>query len=660
MKFYSPWLVLCLLWAGMCTKPPPVPRQVLLLPGKAPVTSNKYAKVQRWTPDGLADRLIREEEPNAETFVLPDQTGFFIRTPEHITLVDGAERYAPFALEAPDLVAVVMPTMGNAWTLNRQGLIQSWQYNQMRENAPVQLMLPAKSPPIAGAAFSKDGTRVVTWGEGESAIRMWDTTKGKSLFVFTLQDHPSVAAWSLDGAFVFVGTLDGQGKMIGNASSTFPTVSGDLTGQEQGIRSAFLSPNGTTLLTGDGGGNVQAWGFDSRFGFHQKMLFSAHESSVESIFWSNEGQALLTVGEDGQATLWQTQIGSLGETERWIYPDGMVGTAVGDFFQVAMSFDSTLVATNNEDKHIRVFKTIDIQTQNVPSATYNKPSDGVYYLNADALPVQSLGWFPTNNRMISGHTNGKVRIWKLIPPSGGIYGGTGIVEKEWQAHTQAVLATFYLSSPNLIATSGTDGSVALWQGTDPYPSKGNIPVSAPLLSMAPSPSGDRLAVVTQDHAVTIWDVQNPDAVQKLSVISDPNQDFRVAALGSDRRYVFTGNGDGQNQVWDLQDPKHPVLQRSWLAHTLYSYRNKGAPTTVRAIVLCGGEAQLLSGGALGDVKTWDWKTGKLLSTAINNWGEVRSLACTPSGQSFAYSSGLMMASGQISWVQPKAQFSVDP
>lgn len=659
MKYNFHGLVLCLFFAGMCTKPPPTTRQGLILPGNALVTSNGYAKVQRWRPDGLLDKLIREEEPQAASFLLPDQTGFFIRTSEHITLVDGAERYAAVTLAAPNIVTMVMPTMGNILTLNRQGLIQKWQYNQISADPPVQLMLPAKSPPLAGAAFSQAGTQVVTWGEGESLIRVWDATNGTSLFVLTLQDHPSVATWSRDGNFLFVGSLDGQGKMI-RSGRTFPTLSGSLTGQENGIRSASLSPDGTTLLTGDGMGTVQAWGFDSRFGFHQKMLFSDREGPIESISWSNDNQALITVGEDGNAHLWQTSIGALGETERWIYPQGKLTDLKGDFFQMAMSFDSTLVASYNEDDRIRVFKTTDIQAGNVPSATYDKPSDGVYYFNVDAMPVQSLGWFPTNNRMISGHTNGKVRIWRLMPPPGGTYLGTGVVEKEWQAHTQAVLATLYLSASNVLVTASTDGSILLWQAAAPYAQKGTIPVTASILSIAASPAGDRLAVVTQDHTVTLWDVQNPDALQQISVISDPNQDFRVVALGSDRRYVFVGTADGQDQVWDLQNPKHPVLQHSWLAHTFYSYRNQGAPATVRSMTLCGGEGFLLSGGPSGDVKTWDWKTGKLVSTAINNWGEVRSLVCTPSGESFAYSSGRTMVSGQVSSVQLQTQFQIDP
>ncbi|HUF82218.1 MAG TPA: TIR domain-containing protein [Burkholderiales bacterium] len=191
---------------------------------------------------------------------------------------------------------------------------------------------------ILGAAFSPDGTRLVTWNFAEA--RVWDAAAGTATgAVVDGLDGIAFAALSPTGAQVAVGMGDfvsvhdaGSGEMLytfgapgdflsdavysddGRLIAAWQEISatvqmydaGDglprgepvqMYGEQVGIR---FSPDGRRMLLWDGGGSYVI--ADTATGAVLQQM--EHDSSYEAPVWLPGGTSMLTLGAFGTARLW--------------------------------------------------------------------------------------------------------------------------------------------------------------------------------------------------------------------------------------------------------------------------------------------------------------------------------------------------------------------
>lgn len=643
-----PLCVLLGLWAA-CTQPEPwTSRQTLLLPGGAVATANGYASVQRWTPDGSQFKNIRDPEESTKTFLLPDRTGVYIRAADHLTLVEGTERYSPLTLTAPDLVAAVMPTLGNAWTLDKQGHVQGWQWNQMRTDAPVTLQRAKTAPPIEGAVFSPDGSALATWGVGESLVRLWNAKTGVSNFYLPLQDRPTAVLWNVHpdkfyGSALLVSGLDGQVTWLANPESSFPTLIGTFSGHEKGVQSLAAAKTMINFLSGDGAGTVRVWGRDGWFYTRLKHTFHAHEGAVESVSLNEDENTVSTIGSDGKNRLWDLHIGKVVVLERWI------NGKTGGFFQTTLSADASRVAATNEDQRIRVWNVASLQPTFATSSLTN-PLEAYLLNNTDPKPVQSLGFVDTPSRIASGHSDGTVRLWKL--------GATGDMEKQWQAHSQAIVAVAYAAPADLLITASQDKTIALWQPNSPYARQGTLTSTSAFRTMHVSATGTHLVAVDTGHTVHVWDIHDPQNIVERAAFA-PNSDAPTdATLSADAQSVILTTEQGSVQVWSLHPSGPPTLQQSWVGD-LYPGKNP-LPASTHNVALCERETLILAGTSASKVKGWARYTGQLTQIPFSGYEEPRSIYCIPQNNAYAFTAGYRLAVGTLSSTSLRTEFAVDP
>ena len=125
--------------------------------------------------------------------------------------------------------------------------------------------------------------------------------------------------------------------------------------------------------------------------------------------------------------------------------------------------------------------------------------------------------------------------------------------------------------------------------------------------MAFSPDSHLRGVHTQ-RALELWDVQDPAHPVRLSsvpvVASGPphSGQFVPVAFSPDGRTVATGNGDGRFRLWDVADPRHPVLDVVLAVNRQAVHSVAFSPD---GHILATASATTSNGPGGGRVRLWD-------------------------------------------------------
>jgi predicted oxidoreductase (fatty acid repression mutant protein) len=189
---------------------------------------------------------------------------------------------------------------------------------------------------VLSAAFSPDGTRVVTASKDKTA-RVWDTVTGKPRSRLEHQGIVVSAAFSPDGTRIVTASKDKTARV-------WDAATGNLRSrlEHQGIVvSAAFSPDGTRVVTASKDKTARVW--DAATGKLRSRL--EHQGAVVSAAFSLDGTRVVTASEDKIARVWDAATGKLrGRLEHQ-------GTVVS----AAFSPDGTRIVTASEGNTARVW-----------------------------------------------------------------------------------------------------------------------------------------------------------------------------------------------------------------------------------------------------------------------------------------------------------------
>ena len=155
-------------------------------------------------------------------------------------------------------------------------------------------MLRAHSGDVHVAAFSADGTKVMTAGDDGHVIV--SSTSGDVIGDFALGSRLWSASFDNTGNVVIAGSQSGSATIIDLASRR--TIA--LEAQSGDVFTVAFSPDGQWALTGSAGGTARLW--DVATGDDLNSLVAG--SAIGGAEFDADGTRVVALGEDGVATIW--------------------------------------------------------------------------------------------------------------------------------------------------------------------------------------------------------------------------------------------------------------------------------------------------------------------------------------------------------------------
>ena len=151
------------------------------------------------------------------------------------------------------------------------------------------------------------------------------------------------------------------------------------------ITAASFSPDGLLAAAGDRFGGLFIW--ETRSG-REFLALKGHPKSIAAIAWIDQGESLLTAGEDGAVQITDLDKGKVAH--RWeAHPGGVLSIDV---------HPSGRIASSGRDRRIKVWK-----------------PDGTLMISLGPAQdrVTRVAWVSDGQSVVSGDLSGEVRVWTL-------------------------------------------------------------------------------------------------------------------------------------------------------------------------------------------------------------------------------------------------------
>ncbi len=313
-----------------------------------------------------------------------------------------------------------------------------------------------------------------------------------------------------------------------------------------------------------------------------------HVVPVRSVAVSADGRYIASVSDDHRARVWDADSGS--RLHDWDVGDK------GAVWSVAFMPDSpvgTRIATGNESGTLQLW--------DVNGGKTSSPME-------HGGPVNSIAFSRDGRLIATGSGDGVVRVWDAA---------TG-TERQHIAAGKTSVRSVAFGPADLVASGGDDYTVRLCNAHDGR-EVAKLEIDTPVMSVAFSPTGDRVAVGGLDGSIRTLDGRILEP-QGTRFPAHPNP-VNSVAFSTDGKSIVSGGQDNTVKVWDAST--HMQVGNALAGH-------RGA---VQSVTYNQDGTRIVSGSIDGTVREWDVVAGLPIPTGQGE--EIRAVAFSPDGHRMA-------------------------
>ena len=316
---------------------------------------------------------------------------------------------------------------------------------------------------------------------------------------------------------------------------------GELRGHGGPVRALGITADGREAISGSFDSSAIVWALERGTA---RAVLRAHDSAVNAV--GSTASGFVTGGEDGRLAIWNRN--------DLTKPLRVEKIHTAPIAALNVSPDGKNIATASWDSSIAV-----------------TPLDGGMSrrLEGHQGNVNGVGFLPDGNTLVSVGYDLTLRIWPQ-------QGSPRIIKLD------APLNTLSIAHDGRMAAGGADGTLFLLDAQGNNLRKIEA-ADAPLIALAFSPDGTRLAAASPRGSVTLFDAATAKA---LFTLNGPGLPVWSLAFSPDGKVLFTGGSDRLVRRWNAATGDHlgPIVIEK-PAETFISDGSRGAEV-FKACAVC--------------------------------------------------------------------------
>lgn len=252
------------------------------------------------------------------------------------------------------------------------------------------------------------------------------------------------------------------------------------------VNAVAWSPDGQRIASASSDHTVQVWELAAKHGwlmsiiYHagfQVLTYSGHSSAVYAVTWSPDGSFIASAGNDHSVQVWDAATGS---SVLMYHHADVVGA-------LQWSPDGKYLASGSHDHTVRIW---DIRA-GLSIRTFRAPSSIAH----------ALAWSPNSKRIALAVSDHTVQIWEI---------SSGKRMLTYRGHSDSVHSVAWSPDGWRIASGSSDHTVQTWDartGKALFTYQSHSRAVRALAWSCETIEGPRLAYVTYDNGIDVWQVQ---------------------------------------------------------------------------------------------------------------------------------------------------------
>ncbi len=468
---------------------------------------------------------------------------------------------------------------------------------------------------------------VIVAGDDKS-LRLIDTNTGQVVREFPAQDIVSTSiAMSPNGATLLAGDEQGQVRVL---NMTDGMLVAKLGGHVGAVRDIVTLPGDQQFVSAGIDGTVRQWSYPT-----PPVTLSGHQQNIRAIASAPSGQWFATGSDDKTVRIWNSN----GQPVR-----GMTHPTQA-LQSISIRRDEQQIAAGDAGGGLNVWNVVDGAAQGTwiahegatTAVEYDRTQPILWSAGTDGMlkrwqlpivpprlspghsqPIPAVATSRDGRWAVTGSADQAIRVWDLLNGQ--------VVRTLNEGQPLGSVTAVSISADGSHAAATTEsGWLLVWSLADGSLKLKRTASAVAMHDVAFFPDGKRLATLSQDLTIRIWQLTEPS-----KEIANDAAPYQVAAMSSDgKKFAVVGTANGMPAII-VRDRESGQPLGTLVGHE----------AAITALAFNASANRLISGSADKTARVWNLDAnGAELFKQTNHPGPVVTVAISDDGQSAFSSAG---------------------